>query len=197
MPPLTTARLILRPFVWTDLDAVDQVLSDAWQVPLAERARRRQSHERWLHWSIANYDALADLDQPPYGDRAVVRVADGRLIGSVGLVPSLGPFGQLPGFPGASGSTYFHPEVGLYWAIDPTQQRQGYATEAAAALIDYAFEHLRLARIVATTEFDNDRSIGVMRKLGMQVLRNPYRSPPWFQVVGILENPAKPVVDPG
>jgi RimJ/RimL family protein N-acetyltransferase len=188
MPTLTTARLIIRPFVWSDLDAVDQVLSDAWQVPLIERTQQRRARERWLSWSIANYEALANLFQPPYGDRAVVRMTDERLVGSVGLVPSLGPFGQLPGFPGGTGSPGFHPEVGLYWAIDPAQQRQGYATEAARALIEYAFGHFRLARIVATTEFNNERSMGVMRKLGMRILRNPRAEPPWFQVVGVLEN---------
>jgi RimJ/RimL family protein N-acetyltransferase len=197
MPTLTTARLIIRPFVWTDLDAVDRVLSEAWQVPRTERAQKRLAHERWLSWSIANYEALANLSQPPYGDRAVVRVADGRLVGSVGLVPSLGPFGQLPGFPGGDGSPRFHPEVGLYWAIDPPEQRRGYATESARALIEYAFGHLTLARIVATTEFSNERSMGVMRKLGMQVLRNPQPEPPWFQVVGVLENPSAAVPDPG
>jgi RimJ/RimL family protein N-acetyltransferase len=196
MPTLTTARLIVRPFVWTDLDVVDQVLSDAWQVLPAERAEQRRAREQWLHWSIANYEVLANLYQPPYGDRTVVRIADGRLVGSVGLVPSLGPFGQLLGFPGGDGSSRFHPEAGLYWAIDPAQQRQGYATEAARALIDYAFGHLNLARIVATTDFSNERSMGVMRKLGMQVLRNPRPEPPWFQVVGVLENPATSFRDP-
>jgi hypothetical protein len=28
-----------------------------------------------------------------------------------------------------------------------------------------------------------------MRRLGMRIDRNPYPDPPWFQVVGILENP--------
>ena len=31
---------------------------------------------------------------------------------------------------------------------------------------------------------------GVMRRLGMQTLRNPYPKPAWLQVVGALKNPA-------
>ena len=55
-------------------------------------------------------------------------------------------------------------------------------------MIDYAFNALTLKRIVATTTYDNAASMGVMRKLGMRVERNPRSDPPWFQVVGILEN---------
>ena len=69
-------------------------------------------------------------------------------------------------------------------------QGQGYATEAARALVDYAFQHLRLKRIIATTTYAKAASMGVMRKLGMHLERNPYPEPPWLQVVGVLENDA-------
>lgn len=80
------------------------------------------------------------------------------------------------------------PEVGLFWAIDPTQQGRGYATEAARALVAHAFGRLRLRRIIATTEYENVASQGVMRKLGMRVERNPLPEPPWLQIVGVLDN---------
>jgi RimJ/RimL family protein N-acetyltransferase len=77
--------------------------------------------------------------------------------------------------------------VGLYWAVDPAYQRRGYASEAGTALVAFAFDGFNLGRLVATTEHGNERSIAVMRKLGMRILRNPRREPPWFQVVGLLE----------
>jgi hypothetical protein len=77
------------------------------------------------------------------------------------------------------------PEVGLFWAVDPAQQGHGYATEAALAMIDYAFDHLRLWRIIATTEYDNHASQAVMRKAGMALTRNPLPEPAWMQVVGV------------
>jgi RimJ/RimL family protein N-acetyltransferase len=77
--------------------------------------------------------------------------------------------------------------VGLFWTTAPEVQGRGYATEAAQALIAYAFTKMKVARIVATTEFDNEASMGVMRKLGMTILRNPLPEPHWFQVVGLLE----------
>jgi RimJ/RimL family protein N-acetyltransferase len=53
----------------------------------------------------------------------------------------------------------------------------------------YGFRVLRLRRIVATTDHDNEGSIGVMRRLGMRIERNPYPDPPWLQVCGVLDNP--------
>src|SRR4051812_1559936 len=44
-------------------------------------------------------------------------------------------------------------------------------------------------RIVAATEHDNLASIGVMRRLGMRIERNPDPEPHWFQTVGVLFNP--------
>jgi RimJ/RimL family protein N-acetyltransferase len=80
-------------------------------------------------------------------------------------------------------------EVGLYWACDPAYRRQGYATEAARALIDYVFNTMNMQRVVALTDYENYGSQGVMRKLGMTVERNPLPEPHWFRVAGILENP--------
>jgi RimJ/RimL family protein N-acetyltransferase len=85
-------------------------------------------------------------------------------------------------------SGFATPEVGLFWVIDPAQQRRGYATEAAQAMIRHAFTDLHLKRIIATTEYTNTASQGVMRKLGMQVLHNPLPDPHWLQVVGVLQN---------
>ena len=75
------------------------------------------------------------------------------------------------------------PEFGLFYSFGPAYQRQGYATEAVSAMVDYAFGRLNLKRIIATTEPDNDRSIRMMERLGMTVARNPSEEPPWMQVL--------------
>ena len=192
MPRLETTRLVIRPFVMQDLQDVHQLLdvdlreadlSTDKMVTLAERAQ-------WMQWAVLNEEQLAKLRQPPYGDRAVVLKPAGRLIGACGFVPCLSPFEQLPGFGSGdrSGNPRLHTtEFGLFYAISPAHQRRGYATEAAQALVDYAFGHLRLKRVIATTTHDNLASIGVMRKLGMQIEKNPLPEPPWLQVVGVLE----------
>jgi ribosomal-protein-alanine N-acetyltransferase len=129
--------------------------------------------------------------QPPYGDRAIVLKQSGQLIGAIGYVPCMMPFGQLPAFAaGLDEATRRLAicELGLYYALAPAHQRQGYTSEAAAAMVEYVFQGMRLRRVVATTTYDNLGSIGVMRRLGMRIERNPFPDPPWMQVVGILEN---------
>jgi RimJ/RimL family protein N-acetyltransferase len=172
IPPLRTPRLTVRELEAGDLAAVEEV----------EGAGR----ERWLRWTALSYEQLADLRQPPYGERGIVLNDSGRLVGLVGLVPSLAPFGLLPSWPDPG--RRFVPEVGLYWSVAPAFRRRGIAAEAAAALIDHALAELGLARVVATTERGNLASIGVMRRLGMRVEENPEPEPAWFQVVGILSH---------
>jgi RimJ/RimL family protein N-acetyltransferase len=184
---LTTDRLIIRPLTLDDLDPVHAIMNAGFgAVPRAER-------EAWLQWTARNYAALARLAQPPFGDRGIVLRATGALIGSVGLVPSYGPFDKLPYFRTRAcvpPSGLFTPEIGLFWVLDARHRGQGYATEAARAVIDAMFSTQGLKRIVAMSDYENVASIAVMQRLGMTVERNPDPNPEWFQVVGILENPA-------
>jgi RimJ/RimL family protein N-acetyltransferase len=192
MPPLETARLLIRPFVMQDLQDVYRLLD----VELAEAHLGTDKYEtlsertEWLQWAVINHTQLAKLYQPPYGDRAVVLKSTGQLMGACGFVPCLMPFEQLPGFGGhieTQTEGLYSTEFGLFYAISPAHQIQGYASEAAQALIDYAFNELKLRRVIATTTYDNAASMGVMRKLGMRIERNPLPEPPWLQVVGVLE----------
>ena len=188
MPTLETERLIVRPFLADDLNDIHWILDiELSDVDFgSEGAKAIQARQQWLDWTIMSYEQLARLYQPPYGDWAIVLKQAGKLIGSVGFVPCLAPFGQLPSL--HSDSRLYTTEFGLYYALSPAYHRQGYAAEAVRAMIDYAFSTLKLKRIVATTTLDNVASIGVMRKMGMRIERNPYPDPPWFQVAGILEN---------
>ncbi|WP_239470610.1 GNAT family N-acetyltransferase [Archangium violaceum] len=163
--------------LYVDIDWADKAVSEE------ENLKRRRE---WLEWTVRNYEQLALLYQPPYGERAIEDKESGRFVGLVGLVPLLAPFGQLPSFGGVEGAR-FSAEVGLFWALTPARQRQGYATEAAHALVDHAFGTLKLGRILAGTQRDNRASIAVMRRLGMRIEENPYPEPPWFEVTGILE----------
>jgi ribosomal-protein-alanine N-acetyltransferase len=192
MPPLETARLRIRPFVLADLDALHQLLD----VELSEAdfgtegAQSLDERREWLQWAALNYEQLAKMYQPPYGDRAIELKQTGQLIGAIGYVPCMMPFGQLPAFAADLDEATRRRstcEFGLYYAMSPAHQRQGYTSEAAAAMVEYAFQNMGLRRVVATTTYDNDGSIGVMRRLGMQIERNPFPDPPWMQVVGFIE----------
>ena len=90
---------------------------------------------------------------------SVIEQASGRWIGR------LGPW--FPeGWPG--------PEVG--WAIVPEAQGRGYATEGAAAAMDWAFDHLGWDRAVHTIEPENTASQALARRLGSRNL-GPGRMP--------------------
>jgi ribosomal-protein-alanine N-acetyltransferase len=173
MPALRTPRLVIRELCAADRAAVEHVAGG--------------DRERWLRWTVQSYEQLDELRQPPYGERGIELRESGELIGLVGLVPALGPFGLLPAWP--EPGRLHRPEVGLYWAVAPEHRGRGIAAEAAAALIAHAFAEMGLARVVATTEHANAASIGVMRRLGMRIERNPEPEPAWLQVVGILEAP--------
>lgn len=193
IPLLETERLVIRPFIMDDLDAIHQLLDiDLMTADFGtEGATTRHEREQWLRWTISSYEELAKLNQPPYGDRAIVLKQTQQVIGACGFVPSFGPFDQLPSFSSSEQNASVHfksPEFGLFYALSPSLQRQGYTTEATKAMIQYAFTQLSLKRIVATTTYENEASIGVMRKVGMRIEKNPYPDPPWFQVVGSLEN---------
>jgi hypothetical protein len=80
IPNLQTERLTIREFAMDDLETIHRILNEGFggSAPATE-------HQHWLDWITRNYRELDKLNQPPYGDRAIVR--EGCLIGSVGLVP--------------------------------------------------------------------------------------------------------------
>jgi RimJ/RimL family protein N-acetyltransferase len=187
IPPLETERLLVRRFERTDLDDLHTILDRQLGDELSRADRRT-----WLEWSLLNYDALEQLYQPPFGDRAVVEKDSGRVVGACGLAPVLYPPGLLPG-PGGepppeTPENYCtRIDLGLYYALSTEVRGRGYATEAARALLGFAFDGLRLCRVVANTNYDNLPSQRVMQRLGMRLYRNAFDQPEWFQVLGILE----------
>lgn len=185
VPELITARLRIRPFEQGDLHQVFQLLDLELEGADPDDKGRMEARRRWLEWTVLSYSEFAQLHQPPYGDRAVTLRESGEIIGACGFAPCLAPFEQL-GRESQYGTSYTA-EVGLYYAISPRYRRKGYASEAARALVEFGFSELNLRRIVATTTYDNQGSMGVMRQLGMRIERNLFKEPAWFQVVGILD----------
>jgi RimJ/RimL family protein N-acetyltransferase len=147
---LRTERLTLRPFRATDLDDALAYLS------LPEVVR-------YLYWEVRDRDEVRELlarrstqDRlEREGDRlllAVERAEDSRTIGEVTLLWASeahrqGEFGFV-----------FHPDV----------HGRGYATEAAARVLDLAFDELDLHRVYGRTDGHNDASAALMRRLGMR-----------------------------
>jgi ribosomal-protein-alanine N-acetyltransferase len=145
-PTLQTARLRLRPFTYADADALFALHSNAqvlryWDAPpWTERSRA----ERFLA-------TCRQLAEEGSGARlAMERASDGRFVGWCGLSR------WNPDYRSAS----------LGYCLDNAAWGQGYATEAAGALLDWAFETLDLNRVQSETDTRNAASARVLEKLG-------------------------------
>jgi ribosomal-protein-alanine N-acetyltransferase len=145
-PTLHTTRLRLRPVSSADADALFALHSSAhvvryWDAP---PWRERERAERF----IAACQQMADDGT---GARpAIERASDGVFIGWCGLTR------WNPAYRSAS----------LGYCLDDAAWGHGYATEAARALLQWAFDALDLNRVQAETDTRNAASAGVLEKLG-------------------------------
>lgn len=181
IPTLETKRLIIRELTMNDLESINDVLNRSFgrETSVSER-------QRWLQWTVLGYEMFAMLEQPHYGERAIVLKETGKIIGAIGIVPYLDTFNKVTAF-NRSLSAPAIAEVGLFWSIDPAHQRKGYAPEAARAVMEYLFTREKLGRIIATTGYKNIPSKKVMEKLGMTVQRLEEPQLPDQFVVGVLD----------
>lgn len=152
---IQTERLILRPFEPGDREAYIEFLADprvgAWLGgPFSREAAARRFDDR-----------LPDQADAACPQRmALVRRADGRLIGHCGLAAVPEHSAMPAGL-----------EIG--WALIPDSWGKGYASEAARAAIADGFARWDIPEILAFTGETNHRSQAVMRRLGMA--RDPGR----------------------
>ena len=145
-PTLHSARLLLRPFDDGDADALFALHSNAhvlryWDAPpWTDRARAGRF--------IAACRQMADDGS---GARlAMERASDGAFVGWCSLSR------WNPDYRSAS----------LGYCLDAAAWGHGYATEAARALLDWAFDTLDLNRVQAETDTRNLASARVLEKLG-------------------------------
>jgi [ribosomal protein S5]-alanine N-acetyltransferase len=60
------------------------------------------------------------------------------------------------------------PDIDIGFAFLPNLISKGFGYEAASATLDYAKNILKIDRIIAIVNPDNEKSIGLIRKIGMQ-----------------------------
>lgn len=170
---LESARLVLRRIVpddlpfFTRLHALPEVAGALYP---GGRPRSPEEVARWLRYTLIGYEEFA------LGHLAVSRKADGAPIGRCGLtelvVESATPerglrkgwFGR-EGVPAGVVLTF---ECELGYTLDPSFWRQGYATEAACCIRDYARDVLRLSYVVSAILPQNVRSRRVAERSGAQ-----------------------------
>jgi RimJ/RimL family protein N-acetyltransferase len=149
-PTVETERLILRPFVEGDVDAYAEML----QTPevraslhLPDDVGREQA------WSgIASW--LGQWELRGTGQWAVVERSTGDFVGRAGM-----HWPERADWPGI--------EIG--WAFNPRAWGKGYATEAGATSVDYAFAHHDVDALYSVILPENERSQAVARRLGFEL----------------------------
>ncbi len=149
---LETDRLILRPMDATHLAAFAAMNANPDVMTyFAAPMTREESAE-----AIARYQAGHERDG--FGFMAAELRNTGEFAGIIGMQTMRD---VVPGLP--------QPAVEIGWRLRVEYQGKGLATEGARAIVDYAFNELRLPRVVAITAVGNTPSRHVMEKLGMRV----------------------------
>lgn len=147
LPTLTTDRLLLRRFDLADAPEIQILASDARIAAYTLTIPHPYPEGAALEFINRTHERAA---QGIAIQLAVTLKADQAVIGSVNLRPHLlkqsAEIGYWVGVP--------------YWG-------QGYITEAASAIIQYAFHVLDLRRVYAKHLTDNAASGRVMQKAGM------------------------------
>jgi RimJ/RimL family protein N-acetyltransferase len=145
-PTLQTDRLRLRPFTDADADDLWSLHSDAhvlryWDSPpWTERSRA----ERFLATCV-------QVAEEGTGARlAIDRLSDGVFLGWCGLTQW----------------DAVHRSAALGYVLGEAAWGHGYATEAAQALLQWAFDTLDLNRVQAEADTRNVASARVLEKLG-------------------------------
>lgn len=145
---IQTPRLMLRELTPDDAPFMLELLnSPDWLTYIGDRKvhnlvdARKYLEER----NIPNYEKHG------FGFYAVVRTADQTVIGTCGL---------------AQRDFLDHPDIGF--AFLPQYFAQGYALEAAQAVMKFAKEDLGFTRILAFTLPSNAPSIRLLEKIGLR-----------------------------
>lgn len=60
----------------------------------------------------------------------------------------------------------------LGWIINRKYRNQGYASEAASAILGFAFENLNINKVYAQCDINNPASFAVMRKIGLKCIHD-------------------------
>lgn len=82
-------------------------------------------------------------------------------------IPGVTPFAGFVGLKIVDFNAAFCPAVEIGWRMQRSLWGQGYATEAAEAVLAHAFDELHMDELVSFTTRENMRSRAVMERIGM------------------------------
>jgi RimJ/RimL family protein N-acetyltransferase len=144
---LETPRLLLREMSLADLDFVATLLAHPDVMRYWPRCYTRAEAESWVSRQRERYRRHG------YGYWLALDRATGKPVGQAGLLVC---------------QVERRRETALGYIIHRPFWRRGYATEAAAACLRYAFESCGKDRVIALVRPENVPSQGVALKIGMR-----------------------------
>ena len=145
---LETPRLILRTWTEQDIDPMTAIDQDPEVCKYLPSIGNREGTTARIKHAIDHYKKHG------FCTYAVELKSTHEMIGFLGL--------NIPSF-----QAHFTPCIEIGWRLSSKHWNQGYATEGAKAVLEYAFNHLNLDEIVSFTVVDNQASRRVMEKIGM------------------------------
>jgi len=154
---LETPRLILRRFRDSDLASFMAYRNDP-------EVARYQSWESISRAEAAKFIAQQSRQRPGIPGKWFQFAAEVKAGGALAGDCALLVIPTTPLTPALACKTLG--EIGYTFARE--YQGIGLATEAARAVIDFAFDSLGLNRVIATTDCRNARSVALMERLGMR-----------------------------
>lgn len=144
---LETDRLLLRALLPEDIEPEVALWADPEVMRYMGGPRNAERVRAILEGELAEPPA------GPLGQWPVVDRSTGEFVGDCGLIAK-----EIEG----------RDEVELVYVLASSAWGKGYATEIGAALLRFAFDELRLVRVVSLIDPDNIASKRVASKLGMQ-----------------------------
>lgn len=150
---LTTKRLILRTWKPSDIPLMTAINSDPLVMEYFPAIQDITATEALIDHINQHYEKFG------YAAYAVEIKDTHEFIGFVGL--NQPPF-EIPNF-----KPNGLPIVEIGWRLSSNHWGQGYATEAAKTVLDYAFTELNLNEVISFTVVANTKSRRVMEKIGL------------------------------
>ena len=147
-PIIDTERLQLRPFEQRDLDAYAHICADPQTMLYMGHGTPLSRLDAWRQ--MATFEGAWRL--LGCGQWAIAKREDGALIGRVGYL-------DMPGWP----------DLELGWLVARSEWGQGYAFEAASAVLDHAWHTLRRQDLISLIRPENERSIRLATSLGARL----------------------------
>lgn len=144
---LQTERLLLRELTQDDYPALCRILQDADVMYAYEHAFSEQETQGWLDNQLRRYR------EDGFGLWAVVLRQTGEMIGQCGITWQTHQAARVP-------------EIG--YLFQKAAWHQGFATEAARACKQYAFETLGFDAVYAIMRENNQASRSVAARCGMK-----------------------------